>query len=203
MSTIADLIEDIRIELDDESSTRWTDANLVKLIAKSVRRASHVLRKNEIPVAREYDTITTVAGTEAYDLPTDFMALEGLYRDSTSKKMVHASDAEYESITSADTCEAFCIRDGQVKINGTPASVETLTLIYYPKIDTSAYATDTTMPWDGKFDDPIVEYCAIRCKNIDEMDFNIDAQLMADLEKAIMLTYGSDNPTITTMKGWM
>lgn len=203
MSTIADVIDDIRIELDDAADARWSDANLVKLIAKSVRRLSHVLRRNEIPFARTYGSISTVSGTESYSLPSDFMAAVGLFRDATNMEMTQYADAAFERIVSAAEFATYCIRGGSVYINGTPTSAENLTLIYWPIIDTSAYATDTTMPWDGKLDDIIAEYCAIRCKNIDEMDLAYDAKLMTDIENNILSTYGTLNPSMTTMRGWL
>lgn len=203
MATIADLIDDIRIEIVDASETLWDDADLVKVIAKSVRRVAHVLRRHEIPFAREYYTITTESGTSEYDLPSDFMAPVGLFRDATNVEMIHLDDRAFEKVSSASPLAAYCIRDGQVVVDSAPASGETLTLIYWPEIDTSEYATTTTTPWSGRLDDAIAEYCAIRCKNIDEMDFSMDAQLMKDLEGHILATYGTLNPTMGTMRGWM
>lgn len=204
MSTIADVLEDIRIELNDEQKSRWElDATLVKLVAKSIRRLSHILQRNEIPFARKYYTVTTASGTADYDLPDDFMAVVGLFRDSTNKEIDQYSDAAFERIASATELAAYCIRDGQIKIDSAPTGEETLTLIYWPKIDTSAYSTATETPWDGRLDDLIAEYCALRCKNIDEMDLTIDAQLMSDLENNVLSTYGTLNPTMSTMRGWL
>jgi hypothetical protein len=87
-------------------------------------------------------------------------------------------------------------------IMGTPSTVETLTFIYYPNIDTSSYTTATTMPWGGKLDQIIIDYVKVLCLNADEQSVQTDVQLLSDLENNILNFYGGQSPSTISRAGW-
>lgn len=203
MGTISSVIDNIRIELVDVNDVRWSDANLLALVKRAIRRAEHVIRRNDISFGRAYETITTVVDEDEYALPADFMAPVILTRDGTHKELTLCDDQKWETILSAPELSNWLIRGSNLYVYALPQAVETLTLVYWPLLDIASYTVDSSMPWSGKLDEIIADYVALRCKNIDEMDVSNDVQLLTDLENNILSTYGTLNPQIVTMRGWL
>lgn len=202
MSTYADLIDDIRMEMVDEAESRWSDAQIMRALAWSVRRLAHVLRRNDIEPGRSITTITTVAGDDTYALPADFMAPYGLYRDANKTSLQQQSEASWAVKDNPLECSMYLKRDTNVLIAGTPTTAENLTLVYWPKPDTTGLTTADTVPWSGNFDDILVQYAALRLKNIDEMDASLDLQLLQDIENNLIATYAQNNPMVVSRRGW-
>ena len=180
---------------------RWSDADILSLIKRAIRRAEHVLRANEISVGRAYYTVTTSIGEDEYSLPTDFMAPLGMFRDGTHQKLELCNDETWETIVSSTEVSSWVIRSGKIYIGAAPAGVETLTLVYWPKLDLSGYGLDTHMPWDGMFDEAILEYVALRCRSADDANAMSNEQMLAQLESLILETYGEYNPKTSIMRG--
>lgn len=206
MSTVSGVISQIRLELNDQASARWSDANLLLWIRKAITRISPILYRNSVQLARSTATVTTVASQASYTLPTDFGTPYGLYRDSNHTKLTQRTEDEWEQITSAGECTNWSILYSsgvqKIYITGTPSTVETLTLIYYPIIDTSAYTTASTMPWGGKLDQIIVDYVRLCCLNADEQSITTDVQLMTDIENNILNFFGGQSPLVIQRAGW-
>lgn len=201
MGTISDIISDVRIELGDTRTPRWTDEQLLSLIKRSIRRAELILRENSIQIGRAYETITTVAGEDEYDLPEDFFAPIGLYRDGTHMEIQLCDDETWEQIVSAAEISAWIIRGENIYITEAPTSVETLTLVYWPKLDLSSYDDATEMPWGGALDEAIVEYVALRCRLSDDSNAASNEQNLMQLEHLILSAYGSYRPMKSIMRG--
>jgi hypothetical protein len=70
MSLVSDVISQLRLELTDTNSARWSDANLITWIRKAISRTSPILYRNSVQFSRSSATVTTVAGQAAYTLPT-------------------------------------------------------------------------------------------------------------------------------------
>lgn len=209
MSTVADIITDVRYEISDEMQTRFDgDATLLSLVKKAVRRANRVAQRNGLQFAKSSAPISTTVNHSYVTLPTDFDTVAGdkfLFRDGDNSLIKHLTQPSWETIGTVPELE-FCLLDpgaGKIHLKGTPASVETLTLWYYPVIDASAYTTATTMPWGGRLDDIISEYVSLRAKNIDEMEATFDLQLMTDLENQILEAYRPVGSTVDETKGWL
>lgn len=206
MSTISDVISQLRLELTDKQSARWTDADLMLWIRKAVSRTSPILYRNSVQFARSSAVVTLSAGQAAYALPADFGTAYGLYRDSNHTKLALRSEDEWNTLVSAGevTNWALLYDAGVQKIyvKGTPSSAGTLTLVYYPNIDTSAYTTASQMPWGGKLDPIMVDYVKVLCLNADEQSVQTDVQLMSDLENNILNFYGGQSPQVISRAGW-
>lgn len=221
--TIADLITEIRLDLTDKDKTRWTDADMLILVKKAGRRLQHILFRNDIQAGKVPYTITTVAGTNAYALPSDFMTDVGMWRDD-GLLLEKLTDARFYGATSGSECVAYYVLD-KIYIYAMPASERTLTLLYWPRIDLSTdtssvssawigsdgafqilgsdWTPGSATPWGGKFDDLLIEYVIFRCKNADEMDVSEEKALLADMENNILATYGTVAPTIVRQRGWL
>lgn len=199
---VSEALAEIRVELDDELSTRWTDAKLIALIKKAVRRLGGILAANDIDVGKKSATITTVSGTQAYALPSDFMRDIGLFRQDTGIPLIRVPDARWEALPSTTPVSSYyavrTVLSGtpaadtlSLLIKGTPAADVTLTLAYWPRLDGLTFTTSSSLPYNGLFDDLIMEYASLRAKNIDEMNVTTDAQLLQEMENKVLSAFSS------------
>lgn len=198
---VSEALNEIRIELDDALSTRWTDANIITLIKKSVRRLGTILFTNDINVGKKVASITLASGTAAYDLPADFMAEVGVFT-SAGVPIPRVNDYQWETMSTSTPANSFYIirqedpsagltGDPQILFKATPSATGTLKLVYWPRLDSLTVGAGSTLPYQGMFDDMVLEYVTMRCKNIDEMNVNTDAQLLQEMEMKIVAAYGS------------
>lgn len=201
--TIGELIDEIRLELTDELKTRWSDAQMLRILGKGYRRLSHVLYRNDVELGRAVHRFDTEPGREDYPLPADFMADYGLYRDGTKTKLVKQSDDSWELLSSPGESTSWLIRGDNLYVAGTPSGSYAMTLVYWPLLDTASLDLESPTPFGGKLDDIVAEYAALRLKNIDEMDVSLDAQLLQDLENNLLTTYSAISPVTVTRRGWL
>lgn len=208
MSQVSDVIDKIRVEMEDEQDARWTDAKLVVLVQKSVDRMNKILMKNAVKEAKSSYDFSTISGTDTYALPSDCMAADSLYRirgtsgNGWATPLNFRNDDEWERMIAATETTNWRVWDGNIEIYDEPASVVELRLYYWPQIDFSSWSTTSTMPWDGWFDEPIAEYVSLRCKNIDEKDLSWDLRLLAELADDWIDTFGTQEPASTTTEGF-
>ena len=207
MALISSLITELRTELTDDLSTRWTDTQLLNVFKKAIRRANRIVQRNGVQFAKSKAVLSTVAGQNYITLSTitDFDVAIGLYRSDTHAKIAFKTELEWESIiTAAALANALLdYENDKILFNGTPSGVTTLNFWYYPTIDPSAYTTATTTPWAGRLDDIIMEYVGIRAKNIDEMDTTFEKSLLSDMENQILQAYAPNAPTVSEGSGWL
>lgn len=205
MSLVSDVITDIRVELNDSDSTRWTDTSILAVLKQAVRRANRIAQRYGLAFARKSAAVTTTANQAYSSLPDDFDVPIGLYRDDTHELIAQRREDEWERIFSAGAIENwYCdLVNSRVNWNGTPTSAIACTMWYYPTIASATYTTGTTMPWGGRLDDIICRYTATRMQNIDEMTVSTDMALMADFENQIVEAYRPQSPTMIASEGWM
>lgn len=201
--TIADLVGDIRLELTDEQKTRWTDDQMLRVLGKAYRRMGHALFRNDVEAGRSLYRFDTDPGCEEYPLPADFMAESGLYRQDTHIRLEKQSDDSWERLVSPADSTAWVVRGDFLRIAAAPAGTYPMLLVYWPRVDTDSLSLESATPFGGKFDDMVVEYAALRFKNIDEMDTSADLQLLTDMENNLLNTYASIAPTTVTRRGWL
>lgn len=209
MAAISSLITEIRTDIADPGSTRFTDdTQILNVIKKAIRRANRIAQRNGLQFAKKKAVLTTVANQAYLTLSTaitDFDVAIGLWRTDTHAKIPLKTEAEWEAIISASalSCALLDYANDKIHLNGTPSSAVTLHFWYYPEIDPSAYTTATETPWEGRIDDIIMEYASMRLKNIDEMDLSFDTKLAQDLEAQLLTAYAPNAPTIVNTNGWM
>lgn len=203
MATIASLISDLRVELSDANSSRWTDAKLVTLIGKCVRRTNDLLIRYQMRFAEATDTFNTVVGTTTYSLPADFDIPIALYRDDRDDRLKHTDDDYWEIITACAENIRWRINGSNIEVRDAPTVVTGMTFYYYPEIDTSAYTTSTNLPWSGRVDDVIGEYLLVRCGNIDEADVSFDKMLESEITRGRLKKYEALRPQPDTVEGYL
>lgn len=205
MSLVSDVITDVRIEINDTDSTRFTDAVILAIIKQAVRRASRICQRSGLQFAKKNVLLTTVADQNYLAAPVDLDIPIGLWRTDTRAKLTQKTESDWEQITSATELATwfYDITNSKLLFNGTPASEIELSLWYYPVIDASTCTTSTTMPWSGKLDDIIARYVALRLQNIDEQNTAQDQAILTDMEQSIISTYAPLSPLSINMQGWL
>jgi hypothetical protein len=207
MALISALITELRTDLSDDGSTRFTDTQLLNLFKKAIRRSNRVVQRNGIQFAKKKATLTTVANQDYLTLSdiTDFDVPIGLWRSDTYSKIPFRTEAEWEQIISASAVSHALLdyQNDKILFKSTPSSALTLYFYYYPTVDPSAYTTASSSPWSGRLDDMIMEYVGLRAKNIDEMSLEFDQQLLQDMENQILQAYMPNAPTIVEGEGWL
>lgn len=207
MALISALITELRTDLSDDNSTRFTDTQLLNLFKKAIRRSNRVVQRNGIQFAKKKATLTTVANQDYLTLSdiTDFDVPIGLWRSDTHSKIPFRTEAEWEQIISASAVSHALLdyQNDKILFKSTPSSALTLYFYYYPTVDPSAYTTASSSPWGGRLDDMIMEYVGLRAKNIDEMSLEFDQQLLQDMENQILQAYMPNAPTIVEGEGWL
>ena len=206
--TIGDMIHQVRIELSDAAKTRWTDDDLVSLAGRAVRRAAQVLFANKVPFARKSVIFTTVSGQAAYAFSTDLsvadlFAPDALYRRDTARRLTHRAADEFERLESPSENANWTADENGLHIAAAPQTAVEMALYYWPLIDTSGYDADTALPWGGRLDDVILEYLALFCKNIDEMNVQTDQMFLTGLEQAVLANASAWGPQNGERKGWV
>jgi len=131
------------------------------------------------------------------------MADYGLYRDGTSTKLAKQSDDSWEQLGAPGESTVWLIRGDSLYLAGTPGAAYGMTLLYWPLLDTTLLDLDSPTPFNGKLDDLVAEYAAVRLKNIDEMDVSLDTQLLQELENNLLNTYSAISPVTVTRRGWL
>lgn len=208
MALISALITEIRTDISDDDSTRFTDTQILNVIKKAIRRANRIAQRNGLQFAKKKAVLTTVANQNYLTLSssvTDFDVLVGMWRTDTHARIPFRSEEDWEKIITAAALDNALLDYGNDKIqfNGTPTGAVTLNFWYYPAVDPSAYTTSTTTPWAGRIDDIIMEYAIDRLKNIDEMDLSFDTKLLTDMENQLLQAYAPNAPTVAEGAGWL
>ena len=202
MATYMDLLREVRAQLPDTIQRQWEDFDLLTLAARAYRRLNHILFRNSLAVGKVYESIVTESGTNSYDLPTDFMADDGLYRDD-GLPLHKMDDRAYESLLSAGECTAYLLRGTKVILAGTPQSERTLTLVYWPLLSAATVTMGTDTPYSGRFDDLISAFLVAMCRAVDGQNGSTEAQLYQDIEKGVLETYAHLNPVLSRQRGWL
>ena len=151
MSVISDLIAEIRTEISDDDSTRFTDDKILRVIRKAVRRANRIVQRNGLQFGKKMTPLTTVAAQDYLTLSTsatDFDVLIGLWRADTQVPVPFPPEPIWEQSQAPDalTMANISYADDKIKFKGTPASALTLNLWYYPTVGAESMTVGSTLP---------------------------------------------------------
>lgn len=205
MSLVSQVISDIRIEINDTDSTRFTDATILSILKQAIRRANRICQRSQLQFAKKKASMTTVIGQDYLAAPVDIDIPIGLWRDDLHTKIAQKTETDWEQIFTASeiACWFYDVENSKILFNGVPAHEIALTMWYFPQVDPSAYYTTTTMPWSGKLDDIISRYVALRLQNIEEQNTTQDQAILQDMEASIITTYAPLSPLSVSMNGWL
>ena len=207
MSLVSDVIESVRVEINDTANTRFPDdtKTIMPLLKQAIRRAARIAQRNQLQFAKKSVTLQTVAGQNYVDMPTDLDIPLGIWTVSTHEKMHSCNETEWEQIIVAAGTDYWFLdlESNKILLNATPTGVTDLKIWYFPKIDVSAYTTATTMPWNGRLDDIIARYVALRIQNIEEANTAQDQNILAEMEQSIISAYAPQSPLMIARDGWL
>lgn len=207
MSLVSDVISDIRVEINDTGSTRFSDDTTVILpiVKQAIRRANRICQRASLHFAKKSGALTCTANQAYVTMPSDLDIPIGLWRDDTHVKITQKTESEWEQIVSASALANWFLdlTNSKILLNGTPTTATALTMWYYPTVDPSAYTTASTMPWGGRLDDIIARYVALRLQNLDEMNVSVDENILKDMEVSIVSTYQPQSPIMVEGAGWL
>jgi hypothetical protein len=207
MSLVSAVITDIRVEINDTESTRFTNDTTVilPLVKQAIRRANRVCQRAGLHFAKKKAALTCTASQAYVAAPVDLDIPIGIWRDSDHYEVIQLGEGDWETMVSAPVCEYWFndVENSKLLLTATPTTALALTIWYYPMVDPSAYTTASTMPWGGRLDDVIVKYVALRIQNLEEMDVSVDMSILKDMEVSIIETYQPQNPTAIAGKGWL
>lgn len=205
MSLVSDVISDIRIEINDTGSTRFNDTTVLALLKQAIRRANRICQRSQLQFAKKKAAMTTVADQDYLDAPVDIDIPIGLWRDDLHSKITQKNEQDWEQIITAQeiACWFLDVENNKIYFNGVPTHEIDLTMWYFPTVDPSAYDATSTMPWNGKLDDIIARYVALRLQNIEEQNTTQDQAILNDMEASIVSTYAPLSPLSVPMSGWL
>ena len=205
MSLVSDVISDIRIEINDTGSTRFNDTTVLALLKQAIRRANRICQRSQLQFAKKKAAMTTVADQDYIAAPLDIDIPIGLWRDDLHSKITQKNEQDWEQIITAQeiACWFLDVENNKIYFNGVPTHEIDLTMWYFPTVDPSAYDTTSTMPWNGKLDDIIARYVALRLQNIEEQNTTQDQAILNDMEASIVSTYAPLSPLSVSMSGWL
>jgi len=197
MSTVSDIISGVRFELDDSQETRWTDAQILEGIKKSLRRIDNFVIKHGLEFGKSSTTLTVLEDASTVALPSDFKRDIGLYDGTTPLKKLDTD------IFERSTGDGWRINGSNVELLEAVTENTSLTFWYYPLTDYSAYTSSSTMPWSGKLDDIVINYASLILKNIDEYSVEIDMALAREIERQLLDVYQPLTPVLQERDGWV
>ena len=93
MSLVSAIVTDVRVEINDTGSTRFTDdtTSILPVIKQAIRRANRICQRAGLHFAKKRASLTCTANqayiTFAAGSITDIDIPIGLYRDSTHAKI--------------------------------------------------------------------------------------------------------------------
>lgn len=207
MSTVGTVIDEVRAEMNDLTTTRFTaDTDILPFVKRAVRRANRICQINGMEFSKLFTTIYTTASTAYVSMPTNFDVFIEMYRNDTRAAVPLKTEWQWMELSGTASAELIGAKldyaNSRIMVRGTPDTSVGLDLWYFPTVDPSAYTTSSTMPWSGRLDDAIIEYVSLRLKNMDEYNVDAEKALLADMETAILNAYHTNQQTVVDDNGW-
>ena len=175
MATAQTIIDNSLARQMDSYETQWSDAELLAWLNKGVNYLHQILINNQIDwaVTDKSAAVSTVDGTELYDLETDFWGMvegdsakgeTGVWLDKTTSYAFLTPCDQRESVkhTGADEGEPtqYYLTGTQIGLLSVPDDVYTLYYRYYTSPVTLALAT--SMPYSDLFNEPLSSFMSSR-----------------------------------------
>lgn len=195
--TFAELITELRIELDDATATRWSDSKLLSLLKRACRRTYNIAANAQIKALRQEATITTAEETSLYDLPDDCGTPCALY--GSAGEIERLTDNQWHRAINSSAVQYWRRNGSQIEIKAAPSAAGSLTLVYYPVFDDSL-TSSSTVPVD-QLRDLYLDYAALRAKNVDEMAIDADLAFMREWETNVLFRLQADEPMVLGFEG--
>ena len=198
--SIQTMLTQLRVEVDDLEKTRWSDDQLKVFLGKSIRRVNQLAIRHELSFAQKIMDVTLKADGSIPEIDyNNVNAVCLLVRKDNNEPLQQLYPMHWNVLQSPGTAEFWTFENGSAYFK-TPGTEDIPgKFIFYPRMDVNT----TESPWDGRLDDIVVEYAALRAKNVDEMNAQMDMQLMQELENRLLDNFSRLEPQIAPMRGWI
>jgi hypothetical protein len=196
----------IRPKLDDSNDVRWEDETLVAMVREVVDLLDTLVNRYGLQFAKKKATLTTTASQALIDVSAvdpPIGSIIRITRDSNKFHLRHEDEDYWESILTTGELNHFIWYEDDILLKGTPAAEETLTMWYWPDLDTVAYDVDSVTPWGGRMDFVIAQHVVLKCQNVDEMDIGMDDRFTKSLEASIVRKFQGLFPRKRRGRGWL
>ena len=193
------MVDQMRLELDDLQKTRWTDPQLLMFLTKAARRINQLAIRHELDFAMRADDVTLKPdGTIEGIVYEKVNAVCMLTRKDNNTPLKHLLPMHYLTADSASGAAIWTFLNGHAQYREPVSEDVPAVFLHYPVVTVNQLES----PWNGRLDDLIVEYSALRAKNVDELNLQVDLELMGELEKRLLENYNRLQAQIAPMRGW-
>ncbi len=202
MSTVIDRLNTlVRVNLDDEIKSRYTDAQLLVFMKQALRRAQGIGFSRRLNFMRAKKDFVMLAGAESIPLPSDFIVQIGIWNTDDKRELDNKSDDEWERVISTGPAYCYHIEDQLAEIREVSSTDTNLRLRYYQDALVDSLTLSSQMPWGSKIDYPICEYVTMRALHVDRYNTSVEASLMSDMEQSIISMYSHIDPDMDDVTG--
>jgi hypothetical protein len=196
----------IRTKLDDDEDERWSDDFLISMIREVVDLLDTLVNRYGLQFAKKRATLTTTASQAYVDVSAvdpPIGSIIRITRDSNKWHLRHEDEDYWETIENTGELNHFIWYEDDVLFKGTPTAEETLTMWYWPDLDTVDYTVESVTPWGGRLDFVIAQHVVMKAQNVDEMDIGMDDRFTKSLEASIVRKFQGLFPRKRRGRGWL
>ena len=202
MSTVIDRLNTlVRVNLDDEIKSRYTDAQLLVFMKQALRRAQGLGFARRLNFMRAKKDFVMLAGAESIPLPSDFIVQIGIWNTDDRRELENKNDEEWERLLSAGPAYCYHIEGLLAEIREISSIDINIRLRYYQDALIDSLTLSSQMPWGSKIDYPVCEYVTMRALHIDRYNTAVDASLMSNMEQSIINMYSEIDPNMGDVMG--
>ena len=193
MALLSEIITSARYDLKDEESTRDTDAMLVSFVNRALRNLVAVLGAVKSDWVKAATDLTLSSGNSTVSLPSDFSIANQAWIDTTEIIKDKWEVVKHTLRTSSSTGQPYkyALQGTSIQFDATADQNYTVEFLYFKSI--ASLTTATTMPFNGEFNDALLEAMVLISKNKDEYDVSGDAALYDFFTKYAMRKVTSRN----------
>ena len=162
MATVADLLTSVRYQIRDGGTNKWPGAELIDYINRGYRLVLTRLVQLKSDLVKTSTTVTLVAGTENYTIPTGLQAIEFLQIEGQSQPLnqvdmsyIEMYNSKFSPVTDG-VPRCFALFNGYIYLRPTPTAAGTLNVYYYAQ--PTDLTSSTTTPFNGIADEALIAF---------------------------------------------
>jgi len=167
---VSAILTPARYEVQDESKTQYSDAELIAYVNEAIRRIiERVCRDwpDYWPNSGQNYVATSniVANTANYDLPSDFYLLLNVFLTDSDGDVAELEPINILRHIDSDEDDGYLLRNNDIYLYPTPdTSVTNGLAIWYVALPTLITAITDSCPLSRHFRDAIQEWVVLKCK---------------------------------------
>lgn len=181
MSTVATLFTAIggRVGYTISSTSSSTETQCIQFLNEALEWITGILAEEKSEIGRTLGSITTVADTASYSDLSGMYATSDIgwilktYERVEIKLTTEESSLDYNPDDTDEPCEFYVDGSNNIVFLPTPDDAYTIKIPYWA-MPTNLTATTDTVPFNGLFDNLLIEFLTMRMQNKDEYDLDFE-----------------------------